>query len=105
MNYIGHNFELNDTEELQLNDSESAEHGVVTQESARDAWQSILGALMSAAATRSDGYSVDVIIGGNKRTFRYCRAQDVTSNANKCFFKCDLMDQVVFLFAVIFLVY
>jgi hypothetical protein len=83
---------LNDPEESKVNDTGGAEH---TQESARDAWQSILGALMSAAATRSDGYSVDVIIGGNKRTFRYCRAKDVTSNANKCFFKCNLMDQVL----------
>ena len=63
--------------------------------SANDAWQSIVGALMSVAATHSDGYPVEVIIGGNKRTFCYHRVQDITTNTNKCLFKCDSMDQVI----------
>ena len=39
-------------------------------ETMHDAWQGIQGALLSAAATRSDGFPVEVIIGGNKRIFR-----------------------------------
>ena len=63
-------------------------------ETMHDAWQGIQGALLSAAATRSDGFPVEVIIGGNKRIFRYCRNKDITASKSKSFFVCDLMDQV-----------
>ena len=63
-------------------------------ETSHDVWQGIQGALLSAAATRSDGFPVEVIIGGNKRTFRFCRNKDITASNSKSFFVCDLMNQV-----------